>query len=107
MLLLKEALGYGVMFSQSESQTAEFAMLKIEVESDLLRKPFVPVKRTRPELDPKEQWCPECDGEGSNDPCPPIVDCHRCNGTGVIPKAPVSPLACLICKDKPRCDCAD
>ncbi|MEO9474140.1 MAG: hypothetical protein ABJG41_01355 [Cyclobacteriaceae bacterium] len=32
--LLREALSYAVMFSRSESQTAEFALLKVKLEKE-------------------------------------------------------------------------
>jgi len=35
MQLVKEALGYGVMFSKTESETAEFAIFKMEVETQI------------------------------------------------------------------------
>lgn len=33
--LVKEALGYGLLFSKSEAETAEFALLKMKVEKNL------------------------------------------------------------------------
>ncbi|WP_421977829.1 hypothetical protein [Roseivirga seohaensis] len=33
--LIKEALGYGVMFSNSEAETAEFVLLKMKVEKGI------------------------------------------------------------------------
>ena len=36
--LIREALSYGMMFSKDEAETAEFAMLLIEIDGDILRK---------------------------------------------------------------------
>lgn len=50
MQIAKEALGYGVMFSNNEAETAEFAMLKIKIESEILKQ----------EQNNIPEFCPVC-----------------------------------------------
>lgn len=35
---IKDALGYGVMWSENEAETAEFGMLKVKVEAEILKR---------------------------------------------------------------------
>lgn len=37
---LQQALGYAVMFAKTEEETAEFAMLKIKVDGEIIRRNF-------------------------------------------------------------------
>lgn len=61
-------------------------MLRKEANDILSRRIVIIPKRVIPILPPDEEWCPECEGEGCMDPNPPIVDCQRCKGTGVVKK---------------------
>lgn len=64
MIVAQQALGYAVMFAKTEGETAEFALLKFDVETALIKENEAEEKQREHE----KKGCPfqYCD---SNPPC--------------------------------------
>lgn len=64
LLTAQQALGYAVMYAKTESETAEFALLKLDIDGALIRKEAAEKR----EKEQEKKGCPfkYCD---SNPPC--------------------------------------
>jgi len=64
LLLSQQALGYAVMYAKTEHETAEFALLKIDIDEAIIRKKYADEKQKEHD----KMGCPfkYCD---SNPPC--------------------------------------
>lgn len=68
--VLQQALGYAVVFAKTEAETAEFALMKLEIEGLMIRKNEL--AKAQAEHDKKGcvfQYCaytPKCEGKCQN-----------------------------------------
>lgn len=67
MLKVQQALGYAVMFAKTEQETAEFALLKIDIDEALIRQ-YEAEKRQiiQDAMDCPFKYCdskPKCEGK--------------------------------------------
>jgi hypothetical protein len=93
--IAQQAVGYAVMYAQTESETAEFALLKLDIDSALIR-----IDAGLLEPEPTKnlnavpyQTCPLCLGAGRMTGYSSSIfqTCHVCNGARIIPMHVVPP----------------
>jgi hypothetical protein len=67
LLLAQQALGYAVMYAKTEHETAEFALLKIDIDEAIIRKKYADEKKTEHDkMGCPFNYCdskPKCEGK--------------------------------------------
>jgi len=64
LLTLQQALGYAVMYAKTESETAEFSMMKLDIDGALIRN--AEIEKLLTDFEKKDCPFKYCD---SNPPC--------------------------------------
>lgn len=67
LLLTQQALGYAVMYAKTEHETAEFALLKIDIDEAIIRKKYADEKKAEHDkMGCPFNYCdsnPKCEGK--------------------------------------------
>lgn len=67
LLLAQQALGYAVIYAKTEQETAEFALLKIDIDEAIIRKNYADLEKAKHDkMGCPFNYCdsnPKCEGK--------------------------------------------